>query len=257
MKKRIVIKVGTHVLYDDTKLSCQRLENLISFIAQAKEKYEVILVSSAAIATGYTKIKLDKSIIENRQALAAVGQPELMNIYSQYLEKYKLFAGQILLTAEDFDSNKRTTHSKAVVETLLQNNILPIINENDATAIKEIVFGDNDQLSAHIAYHFNADLLIILSDIDGYYNKDPRENSDAKVKKEVHEISPEELTYKSTTGTLFATGGITTKLKAADFLLKKHLSTFLTSGFDLKDAKSFLLEEKQLGGTLFTPTKSF
>jgi glutamate 5-kinase len=117
--------------------------------------------------------------------------------------------------------------------------------------VDELVLGDNDQLSAFTAFYFEADLLVILSDIDAYYDKDPRKHEDAKVLKEVHSISQEELNAEVSANNAFATGGIVTKLKAADFLLKRDKQMFLSSGFDLSDVKSFLLENVHKGGTLF------
>ncbi len=253
--KRIVVKVGTHVLSEQNHLSKERMYNLVKFLVALMEKYEVILVSSAAIAAGYTKLKLDKSILGNRQALAAVGQPYLVETYNKKLAKFNKMAAQVLITAEDFDSRKRTKNAQNVINTLIGHKILPIINENDATATEEIVFGDNDQLSAHATYFFCADMLVILSDIDGYYSSDPRINKDATLKHIVHEIPEESLLVAPSPGTAFATGGIVTKLKAADFLLRHNISTFMASGFDLKDAYSFLLHDKHEGGTLFTPLK--
>ena len=248
---RIVIKVGSHVLGQEDGLSLERIYNLCEFIVELKDKYEVILVSSGAVSAGWLKLKLDKSILENKQAMSAVGQPYLMSIYARKLAKFGITCAQVLLTADDFDSRKRTQHAKNAVETLLKNEVLPIINENDTTAIKELVFGDNDQLSAHVTYYFDADLLVILSDIDAYYDKNPHEFSDAKPRKIVHEIDKKDLECEHTPNSSFATGGIVTKLKAADFLLKNNKQMFLSSGFDLKDVKSFLLENKQIGGTLF------
>ena len=252
---RIVVKVGTHVLSEQNHLSKERMFNLVEFLVALMKKYEVILVSSAAIAAGYTKLKIDKSILGNRQALAAVGQPYLVETYNKKLAKFDKMGAQVLITAEDFDSRKRTKNAQNVVNTLIQNAILPIINENDATATEEIVFGDNDQLSAHVAHYFCADMLVILSDIDGYYDSDPRINPDAKLKSIVHEIPSESLLIPMSPGTSFATGGIVTKLKAADFLLRHNNSMFMASGFDLKDAYAFLLHDSHEGGTLFTPKK--
>ncbi len=254
--KRVVIKVGTHVLTEQNRLARDRIMNLISFIVELMKRYEVILVSSGAVAAGYTKIKLNKQMVENKQTLCAVGQPYLMSVYQKKLERLGFLAGQVLLTADDFDSRKRTQNAKRAIETMLKYKILPIINENDTTAIEELVFGDNDQLSAHATYYFDADLLVILSDIDGYYDKDPKKNEDAKILKVVNEIDNKDLEDECSTNHAFATGGIVTKLKAADFLLKRGRSMFLSSGFDLKDARSFLLEGKHFGGTLFTPKEN-
>ncbi|MCF6172881.1 MAG: glutamate 5-kinase, partial [Campylobacteraceae bacterium] len=179
MKKRVVVKVGTHVLSEQNRLCKERMINLVEFLSKLMDRYEVILVSSAAVVAGYSKLKLDKNKLHNRQAIAAIGQPHLITTYSKKLEKFGKVAAQLLLTADDFDSRKRTNHAKCTINTLLENNILPIINENDATATEELVFGDNDQLSARVAHHFGASMLILLSDIDGYYDKDPKKHPDA------------------------------------------------------------------------------
>ena len=249
--KRIVIKVGSHVLGEKDGLSFERIKNLCSLIADLREKYEVILVSSGAVSAGSLLLKLDKSKVENKQAMSAVGQPYLMSIYRKYFKPFKIEVAQLLITADNFDSRKSTAHAKCAVETLLKNGVLPIINENDTTAIKELVFGDNDQLSAHVTYYFDAQMLVILSDIDALYDKNPREFKDAKVRKVVHNITKEELNSEHTPNSEFATGGIVTKLKSAEFLLKHNREMFLSSGFDLKDVRSFLLNNNHDGGTLF------
>jgi glutamate 5-kinase len=252
---RIVVKVGTHVLSEQNRLEKTRILALVTFLVELMEKHEVILVSSAAIATGYSKLKLDKKLLPNRQAIAAVGQPHLIETYNRKLAKFDKLGAQLLLTADDFDSRKKTTNAKCAIDTLIANGVLPIINENDATATEEIVFGDNDQLSAHVAHYFDAQLLIILSDIDGYYDKDPNKYEDATMKKVVHEIDEGELAMPFNPGTEFATGGIVTKLKAADFLLKRDKAMFMASGFDLKDVKSYMLDGVHNAGTLFIKEK--
>jgi len=249
--KRIVIKVGSHVLGEDDGLSFERIKNLCSFLSDLRKKYEVILVSSGAVSAGSLLLPLDKSKVENKQAMSAVGQPYLMSIYREYFKPFNIEVGQLLITADNFDSRKSTAHAKCAVETLLKNKVLPIINENDTTAIKELVFGDNDQLSAHATYYFDADMLVILSDIDAYYDKNPRDFKDARVRKVVNDITAEELEATHTPNSEFATGGIVTKLKAAKFLLERGRSMFLASGFDLDAARSFLLDDKHIGGTLF------
>jgi len=249
--KRVVVKVGSHVLGEDDGLSIKRIQNLCSLLADLRERYEVILVSSGAVSAGSLLLKLDKSKVENKQAMSAVGQPYLMSIYREHFKPYDIEVAQLLITADNFDSRRSTAHAKCAVETLLKNSVLPIINENDTTAVKELVFGDNDQLSAHVAYYFDADMLVILSDIDAYYDKNPRDFKDAKVRKIVNKITEDELKATFTPNSEFATGGIVTKLKAAQFLLERGKSTFLASGFDLADVKSFLLDNKHIGGTLF------
>lgn len=251
--KRLVIKVGTAVLTEDNKkLALDRIQNLVKLIAKLKNEknLEVILVSSGAVGAGYTVLQLDKKILANKQALAAIGQPKLMKTYQEMFEEYGITAAQMLFIANDFDSRKRSKNAKNVMENLLKNKILPIINENDVIATEELI-GDNDQLAAYITHYFKADMLAILTDIDGYYDKNPREFSDAKLQKIVNEISQEELEKVPSANSKFATGGIVTKLKAADFLMQKNIPMYLSSGFDLTNAYDFLVENNHNSGTIF------
>ena len=254
--QRVVLKVGSAVLTQDGKIAHRRLDNLVEFIATLKKEYDVILVSSGAVGAGYTLLQLDKSIVQNKQALASIGQPLLMAIYKQEFNKYDIISSQVLLEATIFHNTNKLTHAKAAIETLLQNNVVPIINENDVTVIDELVFGDNDQLAAYVTHYFDADLLVILSDIDGYYNDNPHLNKDAKLLSKITSISKKELEAKHSANTTFATGGIVTKLKAANFLMKHSKNMFLTSGFDLTIAKEYLINKVQNGGTLFLGDKN-
>lgn len=249
--KRLVLKVGSAVLSEHNQIAKERMGALVDFIAELKKQYEVILVSSGAVAAGYTELKLDKKILSNKQALASIGQPILMKKYRKLFEPHGLIPSQILVTAANFNTQEESQKVKDTIETLLVHGVIPILNENDATATEELVLGDNDQLSAYAAYHFDADMLVILSDIDAYYDKDPRMYSDAKIRSHVTAISQEELTKGVTPHHDFATGGIVTKLKAADFLLQRGGAMFLSSGFDLTNARSFLLDHHHRGGTLF------
>jgi glutamate 5-kinase len=249
--KRIVVKVGSAVLSEQNQIAKERMQNLVDLIAELKERYEVILVSSGAVAAGYTQLKLDKKVLANKQALASIGQPILMNKYRKMFESHGILPSQVLVTAANFNTIEQSQKAKDTIETLLKHNVVPIINENDATATEELVLGDNDQLSAYAAYHFGADLLVILSDIDAYYDKDPRTYNDAKVRARIESISVDELSMQVSPNHNFATGGIVTKLKAADFLLKRGGAMFLASGFDLSDAKSFLIDGEHRGGSLF------
>lgn len=250
--KRVVLKVGSAVLTQDGKLALERLQNLVNLIALLKQKdIEVILVSSGAVAAGFTSLQLDKKSVTNRQALAAIGQPLLMKHYKTRFKEHGITCAQMLLIADDFDSRKRTAYAKGAIEVLLQNRVLPIINENDVTATDELLFGDNDQLAAHVTYYFEADMLAILTDIDGYYNKNPHQHDDAVLEKFITSINDAMLEGEHNPNTEFATGGIVTKLKAADFLLKRDVPMYLSSGFDLTYAKEFLVNHNHMGGTLF------
>lgn len=250
--KRIVIKVGSHVLTENGTVAKDRMIDLVELIAKLMERdIEVILVSSGAVSAGYTVLPLNKNSIGNKQVLAAIGQPLLLKMYQEKFAKYNLLCSQVLLSASDLDSKKRTHLAQVAINNLLINKVIPIINENDVIATEELVFGDNDQLSASVADNFDADILIILSDIDALYDKDPKKYSDAKIRREVNFISKEELNAQPSANNEFATGGIVTKLKAGDFLLKKGKKMFLATGFGLDDIKSFLLNQIQIGGTLF------
>jgi len=256
--RRIVIKVGSHVLTKKGKkpneraVAKKRMLALVALISQLREKNnEVILVSSGAVAAGSSKLPIDRKIIANKQALASIGQPLLLGMYQEKFSRYDIICSQILLSADDFDSRKRTTHAKVAIDKLLEHGVVPIINENDATATEELVFGDNDRLSAHVAHYFDAQMLVILSDIDAYYTKDPHRHTDAKVRAVVTAIDPKELEADHTPNNEFATGGIVTKLESAHFLLQHNKELFLASGFELDDAYSFLIDGIHKGGTLF------
>ena len=249
--KRIVIKVGSAVLTENDSIALKRMADLVALIAELKKTYEVILVSSGAVAAGYTKLKLDRAVLKNKQALAAIGQPILMKKYAKKFERFDVVVAQVLVTAANLNKEGDLQRVRNTVDTLLENGVVPIVNENDATATDELVVGDNDQLSAYIAKMADADMLVILSDIDAYYDKDPRKHTDARVQKVVREIPNEELEKEVTPNNVFATGGIVTKLKAASFLLQNGIDTYLSSGFDLGDVRAFLLDGKHKGGTLF------
>jgi len=250
--KRVVLKVGSHVLTENGGMAEGRIAALVELISQIKAKgTEVILVSSGAVAAGYTQLQLDRANVANRQALAAIGQPFLLSMYQSLFSQYDMLSSQVLLSADVFDSRKATKHAKVAIDTLLANGVVPIINENDTVSIDELVFGDNDRLSAHVAHYFDAELLVLLSDIDGYYDKDPNQYTDAKLRRVVTVISIEELTAEATPNNAFATGGIVTKLQSADFLMQHGREMFLASGFDLSDARALLVDGEHKGGTIF------
>ena len=227
------------------------MDALCGLIAELMGVYDVILVSSAAISAGQSKIDLKRDSVVHKQILAAVGQPHLMATYEKKMSVYAKKTAQLLLNAADFDSKHRSTHAKNLVFGLLELGILPIINENDATATAEIVYGDNDRLSADAALCFDADMLVMLSDIDGYYDSNPNENKNAKIRPVVNTINKAEIASAGGAGSEHGTGGIATKLMAASMLLAQGKKMFLASGFDLSAVRSFLLDGKQNGGTIF------
>ncbi len=249
--KRLVFKVGTATLYENGKLS-GRIDEIVKLLSELNKDYEIMLVSSGAVGAGYTKCPLDKSKLENKQALAAIGQPLLMREYKERFNKYNTTVAQVLLTAADLDSRKRTEYAKKMINVLLENKVIPIINENDSVSVEEILFGDNDQLSAYVTYYFDADMLIMLSDIDAFYTDNPKTNQNAKPIKTVNEIKDEWLKQECDPNDKFATGGIVTKLKAAKFLMERGIPMYLTNGKNLESVKE-ILANKQTNGTLFLP----
>ncbi len=247
--KRIVFKVGTSTLYENGKLT-ERMDKIVEFLSKLNKDYEILLVSSGAVGAGYTKCPLDKTLLENKQALAAIGQPLLMREYKERFHRFNVNVAQVLLTAADLDSRKRTEYAKKMINVLLKNKVIPIINENDSVSVKEILFGDNDQLSAYVTYYFDADLLVMLSDIDAFYEENPKINKNAKPISIVEEIDDELLEQECNPNDAFATGGIVTKLKAAKFLMDRGIPVYLTNGAKLETIID-LLKGKQTNGTLF------
>ncbi|MEA1956610.1 MAG: glutamate 5-kinase [Campylobacterota bacterium] len=251
--KRVVIKVGSAVLTEKNNIAKERMLHLVHLIARLREKYQVVLVTSGAVAAGYSALKLDRSKQIGKKAIAAAGQPILMTSYKNKFDIFEINTAQILLTEDDFDSRKRTKMFQEVINAHLDNDILPIVNENDISSTPEQLFGDNDQLSANVAHAVDAELLVILSDIDGYYDKNPSEFKDAKIYKIMDKIPKDALADDSTPNNPFATGGIVTKLKAADYMMQKGRKMFLANGFNLESTESFLLEGEHTLGTLFVP----
>lgn len=248
---RVVFKIGTAVLAGDGDFSKKRIKKLAKFFSEFHSTMEILIVSSGAVAAGALTLALDKNLTANKQALAAIGQGFLINRYSKAFSKYAINVAQILLSKDDFLSFARSSNAKTAVNTLLKNKVIPIINENDSVVVDELLRGDNDFLSAQVAHYFDADLLVILSDINGFYDKNPKTNKDAKIIKKVCQISQEDLSQEANPNYKFATGGIVTKLKAADFLIKNNKQMLLTSGLDLSYAKEFLRTGKTSKGTLF------
>ena len=220
--KRIVVKVGTSSLtYENGKMNFGNIDKLCRAIADLwNSGKEVVLVTSGAIGVGIGCLKLTERPSETRdkQAVAAVGQCELMNIYSRSFAEYQYNCGQILLTRDDLTDRLTRSNIMNTMEALLERNIIPVINENDSVSTREIIhngtFGDNDTLSAHVACLINADLLIILSDIDGLYDDNPRENPNAKRISYVDEITDEMLGFSQGAGSKLGTGGMYTKVTA-------------------------------------------
>ena len=231
---RIVVKVGTSSLtYDNGCINIRRFEALCKIISDVKNSgCEVILVSSGAIGMGVGKLHLKSrpADIAGKQACAAVGQCELMYTYDKLFSEYNHTVAQILLTAPDLMSEDRREKFVNTTDKLLSLSVLPIINENDTVATEEIVFGDNDTLAARVAVATGADVLVLLSDIDGLYDKDPHKFSDATLIESVYEIDEKIEALAGTAGTSLGTGGMQTKIKAAKIATESGCDMIISNG---------------------------
>lgn len=238
--KRIVIKVGTSTLtYENGRINFTRIDKLVRVLADlANQDKEVVLVTSGAIGVGVSKLKLQSKpkTVREKQAVAAVGQLELMHIYDKFFSEYGHVVAQILLTRDIVENHVAREHVINTFETLIEKGIIPIVNENDSVAIDEIesgvnrVFGDNDTLSAMVGELVKADLLIILTDIDGFYDCDPRKNSCSKLISVIREITPEIEQYAGGVGSARGTGGMITKLTAAKIATSAGIDMVIANG---------------------------
>ena len=245
---RIVIKIGTsNITYSPGCLNLRHVQKLVEIISDIKNAgHEVLLVSSGAIAMGVGKLNLaDRpSDIAGKQACAAVGQCELMYIYDKEFSAYNHTVAQLLLTAPDLKNEDRHEKFKNTMSKLLELGALPIINENDTVATEEIVFGDNDTLAALVAESVSADLLVLLSDIDGLYTADPHKNPDARLLSEIYEITDEIMALGGGSASALGTGGMETKLRAARIVTSAGCDMIIANGsnpdllYDIMEGRS-------------------
>lgn len=261
-RNRIVVKVGTSTLTNEVGNSnLRRVEDLAFVLSDIQNmKNEVILVSSGAIAIGAQKMHLPEkpSELRMKQAAAAVGQCENMFLYDKFFGYYNKTVAQILLNADDIRDEEKKENLANTFEALLEQGIIPIVNENDSVSYKEIeseekLFGDNDMLSAIVAVLCGADKLIILSDIDGFYDKDPRLFKTAKLIRVINEINDDTYKLAGGAGSRRGTGGMRTKLQAADIATSQGIDVIVTNGKNPRILYD-VIEGKQVG-TLFAAHK--
>lgn len=255
--RRVVLKIGTSVLVDkDNRISKARAEDFARQIKAVKDRaIEVIIVSSGAVGCGMETIGLKRKPKEvaKKQALASIGQIVLMHMYMDAFAKVGLTASQILLTHEDIKSRSRCINLMNTFDTLLSMGIVPVVNENDTLSFKEIMFGDNDNLSALIAQITSADLLILLSDVEGLFEKDPKQHPDARMIKTVRKIDDRIESLAQGTTNEKSVGGMKSKLEAAKKAGKYGIPTRLVKG-DVEDVVPRVLAGEDIG-TLFKATK--
>ena len=257
-KKRIVVKVGTSTITDDEgNIDLRSLDHLCRALAGVENLgYDLVLVSSGAIAVGAGKMRLPQKPQEIRmkQAAAAVGQTELIHLYDKFFGEYGRMVGQILLDNDDIADPVRSENLKNTFDALLENHIIPIVNENDSVSHTEILseeklFSDNDMLSAVVAVFCNAAKLIIFSDIDGVYNGNPKTDPNATVISRVEEITDELKSLASGSGSNRGTGGMITKFEAAELATSHGIDVLIANG--KYPEKLYDIIEKKKVGTLF------
>lgn len=254
--KRVVFKVGTSTLtYSGGGINIRRVEKLVKVLSDLKNQgKDIILVTSGAVGVGMGKlgIKTRPNNTREKQALASIGQCELMDFYSRLFSGYNHTVAQILLTKDVIDNEVLKTNAQNTFETLLSLGALPIVNENDTISAEQIEFGDNDTLSATVAKLIGADLLVILSDIDGLYDDNPNTNPDAKLIPVVEEVTDEIKALASGAGSDRGTGGMITKLTAAGIANAAGIDMYILNGAD-PDIVYSLLDGNSVG-TLFKRT---
>jgi len=231
---RIVVKVGTSTLAHSTgRMNIRRVEELCKVLSDLKNAgHEIILVSSGAIGMGVGKLSLKArpTDIPGKQAAAAVGQCELMYTYDRLFSQYNHTVAQILLTGYDIEHEEHRHNVQNTLFRLLELGALPVINENDTVATDEIVIGDNDTLGAIVANCAQADLLVLLTDIDGLYTADPHKCADAQLIPVVEELTPEIIALAGGSGSSLGTGGMATKLRAAQLVTENGIDMVIANG---------------------------
>lgn len=234
--RRIVVKVGTSTLtHENGTMNLRKIEKLARCLSDIKNTgVQVILVSSGAVGCGLSKLHFDRETLtlRQKQAAAAVGQCDLLGMYSREFAQYGHTIAQLLLTKDVVDNSVRYEHAKNTMETLLEAGVLPIVNENDTVSGEQIKFGSNDTLAAVVALLSDADLLINMSDINGLYTADPRQNPDATLIDCVQEITPELLACAGGAGSARGTGGMIAKLQSAQTVTESGIPMIICNGDD-------------------------
>ena len=249
--RRIVVKAGTNILSSASGVDMKRIASIVDQIAKLKDMgYQVLLVSSGAVGLGAKALGHNSPVvyIAMKQACAAIGQPLLMSAYKAEFDRHNLLCAQVLITRSILNNRRSYNNLRASVSMLLAMGVVPIFNENDVVSTAEIgnVFGDNDRMSAMVASKIDAELLVLLTDIDGLYTADPRSSSDARLISTIDEITPEILSYAKGAGSRFSTGGMKTKLLAAEIARKGGCGTVIASGYE-DDALIRIIKGEELG----------
>lgn len=256
--RRLVIKIGSQVLSSPEGIEEGRIKGLVRDLAALHDQgKEIVVVSSGAVAAGMTRlgVKEKPKTIPQKQALAAVGQIKLMALYESCFSRFDKSVAQLLLTHEDLANRQRYLNAKHTLLTLLESGIIPIVNENDTVAVEEMKFGDNDQLSSLVATLLEADLLVMLSDVDGVYDRDPRLDDGAQLISLISDLKQAKGTLGGESQSLYGTGGIASKISAAEKAGVSGIPTIIANGLEAGIlAKVFAPDEET--GTLILPEEN-
>ncbi len=232
MKKIIVLKIGTSTLTAGTdRISRGKIEDLARQIEVLKKQYHIILVSSGAIATARQFISISgwNKLVPSKQAMSAIGQPILMQIYNEVFRDFNIKTAQCLMTYRDFENPNSRRNTMNTIQELLKHDYLPIINENDTVAVEEIILGDNDKLSALVASLVDAKALFLASDIDGVFDKNPHKHKDARLIPSISDLEQVSQYIEEKPNGL-GTGGMTSKIQAARICFEKNIDVFIVNG---------------------------
>ncbi len=255
--RRIVVKVGTSTLtYDTGLLNLGRIDKLVKQLSDLQNSgHEIVLVTSGAIGAGMGKLRLSErpKTLPEKQAAAAVGQGVLLHMYQKFFSEFGKTIGQVLLTKDDFSDRRRFIHARDAFFQMMRQDVVPIVNENDAVVVDEIKVGDNDTLSALVASLIEADLLIILSDVDGLYTDNPHSNPEAKRLEIVETIDQSIHDMSGGAGTKLGTGGMATKIKAAEVATSAGVNMVIADG-SVPDILQKIASGEEIG-TLFLGQK--
>ncbi len=231
--RRVVVKIGSQILSSPQGIEEARIRGLVRDLAALHDQgKELVVVSSGAVAAGMTRlgVKERPKTVQQKQALAAVGQIKLMALYERYFSRFGKSVAQVLLTHEDLADRHRYLNAKHTLQTLLESSIIPVVNENDTVAVEEIKFGDNDHLSALVATLLEADLLVVLSDVDGIFDRDPRLHEDAQLIPLIADIKKSKKGLGGGSQSLYGTGGISSKISAAEKASAAGIPTLIANG---------------------------
>ena len=256
--RRVVVKIGSQILSSPQGIEEGRIKGLVRDLAALHDQgKELVVVSSGAVAAGMTRLGIRErpKTVPQKQALAAVGQIKLMALYEKYFSRFDKSVAQVLLTHEDLADRRRYLNAKHTLQTLLESSIIPVVNENDTVAVEEIKFGDNDHLSSLVATLLEADLLVVLSDVDGIFDRDPRVHNGAQLIPLIADIKKAKKGLGGESQSLYGTGGISSKISAAEKAAAAGIPTLIANGLTAGILPR-LLDVKEELGTLVLPEEN-